>query len=232
MNGTDRTGLLAVLLFAIAVVAISRGDGPSDLLDVVVVGDSFAEQSGDQLLALADDLDMRAEVYAFGGTSICLWRGQLEELAAREPQRLVLSFAGNDMDDCINPQQLQRTGEQVAEIYRTDLEWVLELYRAAGTDLYVVAPPPIQEPAFEARAAAMRDMYNRFSVEHPSIGVIETFDQLGPDRQYHRELPCEADEPCGSDDMVTLREDDGIHLTPEGGKRYAQAIMGEVTGVP
>jgi hypothetical protein len=31
---------------------------------------------------------------------------------------------------------------------------------------------------------------------------------------------------------VKLRQDDGIHLTPEGGKRYAQAIMAEVTGPP
>ena len=232
MNATDRTGLIAVLLFAVAVVFLSRGDNPSDRLDVAVVGDSFAQQSGDQLLALADDLDMRAEVFAFGGSSICGWRGQLEELAEREPERLVLSFAGNDVDECINPHHLQRTPEEVAEIYRADLDWVVEQFRSAGTDLYLVAPPPIQDPAFEANAAAMRDMYTRFSVEHPAVTVIETFEQLGPDHRFHDTLPCRADEPCDSDNRVALRQDDGIHLTPEGGKRYAQAIMAGVSGPP
>jgi hypothetical protein len=232
VNGTDRLGLIAVLLFAVAVVVMSRGDNPSGRLDVVVVGDSFADQSGDQLLALAEDLDMRAEVFAFGGSSICGWRPQLEELAEREPERLVLSFAGNDVDGCINPDQLQRTPEQVAEIYRADLEWVVEKYRSAGTDIYLVSPPPVENPAFEANAAAMRDMYTRFSVEHPGVTVIETFEQLGPDQRYHETLPCRADEPCQPGDVVVLRQDDGIHLTPEGGKRYAQAIMAEVAGTP
>jgi hypothetical protein len=55
--------------------------------------------------------------------------------------------------------------------------------------------------------------------------VIETYAGLGPDHEYHKALPCEAGEPCGSDGMVVLRQDDDVHLTPEGGKRYARMIM-------
>jgi hypothetical protein len=234
VNGTDRTGLLAVLLFAVAVVAMSRGENGGDRLDLVLVGDSFAQQSSDQLLALAEDFDLRAEAFAYGGSSICLWRPTLEELAEREPERLVLSFAGNDIDDCINPDQVpNRPPAEVAALYRRDLEATLELFRASGADIYVVSPPPVQEPRFEGYAQAMREMYVDFAVEHPRVTVIETFEQLGPDRQYHASLPCVADEPCGgAQDQVVLRQDDGIHLTPEGGKRYAQAIMAEIVGEP
>jgi hypothetical protein len=233
VNGTDRTGLLAVLLFAIAVVAMSRGENGGDRLDLVVVGDSFAQQSGDQLLALADDFDVQAEVYAYGGSSICNWRTTLEEVAEREPERLVLSFAGNDIDGCINPDQVpNRAPAEVAELYRRDLDSTLELFRAAGTDIYVVSPPPVRDPRFEGYAAAMREMYTRYAIEHPGVTVIETFDQLGPDRQYHAALDCVADEPCGGNGQVVLRQDDGIHLTPEGGKRYAQAIMAEIVAEP
>jgi hypothetical protein len=231
VNGTDRTGLLAVLLFAIAVVAMSRGENGSDRLDLVVVGDSFAQQSGDQLLALADDFDLRAEVFAYGGSSICNWRSTLEEVAEREPERLVLSFAGNDIDGCVNPDAIpNRAPAEVAAIYRRDLDSTLELFRASGADIYVVSPPPVQEARFEGYASAMREMYRDYALEHPRVTVIETFEQLGPDRQYHASLPCVADEPCGGNDEVVLRQDDGIHLTPEGGKRYAQAIMGEIVG--
>ncbi len=214
-----------ILLVESDVGSLVNGDD-EDHLDVGLVGDSFLDQSRAQFLELADHRDLTAKVYAYGGTSICGWDRQLHSLAKREPDVLVLSFAGNDLQPCINPNHQARDPETVAAEYAHDIEGVLELFRGAGTHIYVVDPPPIRDAQFEANAEAMRDMYRDVSIRHPRITVIDTEARLGPDGRFHAALPCErGDQDCRADGTVVLRQDDGIHLTPAGGRRYARAIL-------
>ena len=201
-------------------------DGDDDDLDIALVGDSFLDQSRAQFLELAERRDLNAEVYAYGGTSICGWQEELNNLAEREPDVLVLSFAGNDLQPCINPTGETRSPETVAADYARDLDSVVDLFRPTGTDIYVVDPPPIRDPQFEANAEAMREMYRDVSIDHPRITVIDTQPRLGPDGRFHAALPCTRyDQDCRADGTVVLRQGDGIHLTPAGGRRYAQSIL-------
>lgn len=217
---------MVAALFAAAILVMSRGGERSDRPDVVVVGDSFAEQSADQFLALARADGYRAEVFAYGGSSICSWESQLADLVERKPRILVLSFAGNDLHKCINPDQVpDRPPTEVADLYRDQLDAVVRQFHDAGSKIYVVGPPPVKDPGFEANAAAMRDMYAEYVDEHPDVTAVETFALLGPDRQYHKALPCREGEPCRADGTVVLRQDDDTHLTPEGGKRYAEMVV-------
>jgi hypothetical protein len=216
------------LLVSSDVGGLIGGDDEDDL-DVALVGDSFAEQSRTPFLELTEREDLTTEVHAFGGTSICGWMDELRRLAEREPDVLVLSFAGNDLQPCINAQGEMRDPVAVATDYRRDLDAVLELFRPISTDLYVVDPPPIRDALFEANAEAMRDMYREASIDHPRITVVDTQPRLGPDGAYHAARPCErGDQDCRSDRTVVLRQDDGIHLTPAGGRRYARAILDEL----
>jgi lysophospholipase L1-like esterase len=234
-RGVDRTGLIVLAVFVVAIFALRAdtdddepaSDGPEGV-DLAMVGDSFAQQSLEQLRALAERQDMTVELYAYGGSALCSWDGQLRDLAAREPDRLVLSFAGNDLQPCINPTGESRSPEVVALGYAEDLSGVIDLFRAAGTDLYVVEPPIIGDPPYEANAAAMREMYRDAGLLHPGLEVIDVSDALAPDRAFHAALPCEADEVCGPDGMVVVRQDDRIHLTPAGGQRYAEAIVAAI----
>ena len=235
-RGVDRAGLIALALFVVAIFALRAdaddddepaSDGP-DRVDLVMVGDSFAQQSLDQLRALAEAQDMTVELYAYGGSSLCGWDGQLRDLAAREPDRLVLSFAGNDLQPCMNPTGETRSPEVVAAAYAEDLSGVIDLFRPAGTDLYVVEPPIVGDPQYEGNAAAMREMYREAGQLHPALEVIELSDALAPDGAFQAALPCEADEVCGPDGMVVVREEDRIHLTPAGGQRYAEAVMAAI----
>jgi hypothetical protein len=231
LTRATKLGIVVVALFAAAIFVLSRGDERADQPDVVLVGDSFAQQSADQFLSFARGEGLHAEVFAFGGSSICSWERQLTELVEREPKVLVLSFAGNDVHPCMNPDSIpNRSPEEVADLYRDQLDVVARQYREAGSRIYVVAPPPVKEALFEGYAAAMRQMYADYAEDHPEITVVETFEGLGPDGEYHKSLPCEEGEPCGPDGMVVLRQDDDIHLTPEGGKRYARMIMEAVEG--
>jgi lysophospholipase L1-like esterase len=202
------------------------GGEDDDHIDVALVGDSFLDQSRPQFLELAERHDLNAKVYAYGGTSICGWQDELHDLAERKPDVLVLSFAGNDLQPCINPTGETRSPETVAADYARDLDRVVELFRPTGTDIYVVDPPPIRDAQFEANAEAMREMYRDVSIDHPRITVIDTEPRLGPDGRFHASLPCAAhDQDCRADGTVVLRQGDGIHLTPAGGRRYAQSIL-------
>jgi lysophospholipase L1-like esterase len=198
-------------------------------IDVALVGDSFLDQSHPQFLELAERRDLNARVYAYGGTSICGWQDELHKLAKREPDVLVLSFAGNDLQPCINPTGETRDPETVAADYGQDINGVVDQFRASGTEIYVVDPPPIRDPQFEANAEAMREMYRDVSIDHPRVQVIDTEPRLGPDGQFHAALPCQSgDQDCRADGTVVLRQDDGIHLTPAGGRRYARSILDEL----
>jgi hypothetical protein len=217
-----------ILLVESDVGGLVGGDDDNDL-DIALVGDSFLDQSRGPMVELAERNDLTARVYAYGGTSICGWEDELENLADREPDVLVLSFAGNDLQPCINPTGATRDPVTVAADYARDIDRILERFRAAGTDIYVVDPPPIRDAEFEANAEAMREMYRDVSIDHPRIQVIETEDRLGPDGQFHAALPCESgDQDCRRDGTVVLRQGDGIHLTPAGGRRYAHAILDEL----
>ncbi|HEX8802927.1 MAG TPA: GDSL-type esterase/lipase family protein [Acidimicrobiales bacterium] len=220
-----RDVVLAIAVVVVAALAFVGDSDASDRLDVAVVGDSFADQSRTQFLELAAREDLSTQYYAYGGSALCGWEDQLRQLSEREPDKLVLSFAGNDLSPCINPTGQPRTPEAVAADYRRDLDRVIEMFRPAGTDIYVVEPPPIRDANFEANAAAMRDMYRDATTDHPRITVIDPATTLGPDHAFHAALPCQAGEACGPDGTVVLRQDDGIHLTPAGGGRYAQAVM-------
>lgn len=218
-------GAAAVVVAGGGAMVGARALAGDDGADLVVVGDSFAEQSHRQLLAQADDRGIDAEVFALGGTAVCGWDPQLQDLADHAPDHLVLSFAGNDLQPCINDTGQPRPPEVVADDYRADIEAVIEQFRPDGTRVHVVLPPPIRDAQFEANAAAMRDMYRALAADHPDVPVIDPSPLLGPDGAFHATLPCRPDEPCDPDGTVTLRQDDGIHLTDDGGGRYAESIL-------
>lgn len=213
--------------------ARSSGDQP---LDLVIVGDSFPEQSRDQLLALADERGLNASVTAFGGTAICDWWEQIDDYAAGEPEAMVLAFAGNDSacmtggeDRPLASQEAQQEGlsaEQAAGIYREDLETALDKLRPTGAEMYVVLPPPVGEP-FEERASAMRNMYRETQADHPELTIIDSASHLDPDgKGFQATLPCEPWDDCPEGETeIEVRDDDTIHLTPAGGERYARAIL-------
>ncbi len=96
--------------------------------------------------------------------------------------------------------------------------------------MYVVPPPPVRDAPFEANAAAMRTMYDGFVADHPDVQVVDVIPALGPGGQFHASLPCESWESaaCEADGTVQLRQQDGIHLTPAGGARYARAVLDAV----
>lgn len=206
----------------------SSADSSRDYsVDLAVVGDSFIEQSRDQIQALAETAGLTADVQGFGGSSICSWDPQIDELAADPPRILVLSFAGNDIPkpgNCFNSTGKEYGPEGTAVRYRVDLDDVLAMF--PDSQVYVVPPPPIRDPPFEAQAVAMRAMYREAIEDHDGLRVIDVATTLDPDDEgFVESLPCEEWDECPASGEVTLRKPDGIHLTPAGAERYARAVI-------
>jgi len=233
---------LAGVAVALAVVAGAAAwrlrshnrDERGDRLDMALVGDSFAEQAQDSFLAHAQADGRTAEVNAYGGTAVCDWSDQLADLARRSPRVLVLSFAGNDITQCMLRTDTPSSSEQTAEEYQSDLESAIAAFWVASPDtkVYVVPPPPIRDAQFEQNAAAMRAMYGRLVDEFPDITSVDVTGELAPDEQFHAALPCEDWEAaaCQPDGTVVLRQDDGIHLSPAGAERYTRAVLATIAG--
>ncbi|HEX6425747.1 MAG TPA: hypothetical protein VFZ79_19815 [Acidimicrobiales bacterium] len=231
---------LVVVAVAVAGALVARGsDGSSpgddatggDRLDLAVVGDSLIEQSRDQLVAHATGAGLTVETWAFGGSAPCDWMDTFEELAAVPPGRLVISFAGNDSTSCVNPGGgPPRDPQTIADAYAEDMPGIVDLFAGSGTDLYVVVPPPVGEPASEPAAAAIRAMYRDLVRARPEVTLVDPGPLLGPDGRFHRTLPCEAWEAdeCGADGTIEVRHDDGIHLAPAGGERYARVLLAAI----
>jgi len=230
-----RTWLVAGLAgVAIVAFAVSRAAHSPDAppLDVAVVGDSFAEQAAPAMLAMAGERGVLTEVVAFGGTAVCDRDDAFTDFAARDPGVLVVSFAGNDLTPCMQRTDDPGGPDETAAEYATDLDRVVREFQDASPDtaVYVVPPPPVRNARFDANAAAMRTMYDDFAADHPGVEVVDVTPALGPDGQYHASLPCESWESavCAADGTVQLRQQDGIHLTPAGGARYARAVLDTV----
>lgn len=209
--------------------ATDAGDGGSvGPLDVAIVGDSLIEQSRDQFAAHAEDQGLTVEAVAFGGSAPCDWMAEFEKYAGAEPRVLIISFAGNDNTPCINPEGGGfRDPQTIADAYAAMMPGILDLYADTSTEVFVALPPPVGEPASEPAAAAIRATYRDLATSRPGIALIDPAPLLGPDGRFHRSLPCEDWEAasCRADGTVVLRRDDGIHLTPEGGERYARVLL-------
>jgi len=208
--------------------ATPSGEAPGEPVDVALVGDSLIEQSRDQFIAHAGEQGLTVETAAFGGSAPCDWMEAFQGFADAPPAVMIISFAGNDSTPCINPGGgPPRDPRTIADAYAEDLPGILDLFAGTRTALYVVVPPPVGEPASEPAAAAIRAMYRDLVADRPAITLVDPAPALGPDARFHRTLPCEAWEAdaCGADGTVELRRDDGIHLTPAGGERYARVLL-------
>jgi hypothetical protein len=210
--------------------ATTGGAGPDqDLghdIDIAVVGDSLIEQSRDQMQAHADDQDLSVVSFAFGGSAPCDWMDTFHRLAEVRPRQLVISFAGNDSTECVNPGGgPPRDPETIADAYRRMMPDIVDLFD--GTEVFVAVPPPVGEPASEPAAAAIRRTYRDLAGDRPEITLVDPAPRLGPDGEFHLALPCEPWESavCDDDGTVAVREPDGIHLTPAGGERYARSLL-------
>lgn len=192
------------------------GDGSGT--EVVLVGDSIAEEAAPFLEEALSDIDLRPEF--LGGTAPCDWLGQ--ELGASSGRIVVISFTGNSLTPCMaDGDGGFLHGEALVDRYRADLTTMVDQVRAKGARVILVGQPQRGPAAASAESglevAGINGIYMALA-EADGVAFIDAGAAVEtPDGNFAATLPCLPGEAeCGPDGTNPVRNADGVHLCPEG----------------
>lgn len=193
---------------------------------VVATGDSLTLQAWGYLDAIVEHAGGTLTGGAYGGVALCDWLPTLPELLDdARPTLVVLAFAGNNLTPCTNDANGDRVwDEELVARYERDVEAAIELVRAHGAQVVLVAPPRMDEPQWDRHAVLLGEMYRVIAAREPDVGLADTAAVLTPEGFTVRS-PCLGFETAalGCDDAGTIvvRDADGTHLAAPGDSGYS-----------
>jgi hypothetical protein len=191
----------------------------------VAFGDSLLWEARDATSFFGALQGFHVTVDSMGGTAPCDWLDRkgagpspMELEAAKHPAVVALVFSGNLLTNCIlrrlgrNP--FGPSGMRRATIaYRWDLTRAIMMFRRAGSQVLLVAPPAGLHPNdadFDIPA-----LYRKLAAQYWRVRFVDGGADITPDGRYHRELPCSKLDPrtaCRRGEVV-VRSADG-HFCP------------------
>jgi hypothetical protein len=128
-----------------------------------------------------------------------------DEMAAYDPDVAVFMIGTNDAASGIDE-----------ETYRARVGATMDAF--AGRTLIWIGVPNMSDPVLAANAIAVNEAFRAEAARRPWVRFIDTWNLTSEAGRY-----VAAAEIDGV--MATLRADDGIHLTPEGGRLIARAVL-------
>lgn len=152
------------------------------------------------------------------------WPAALEQdMAAYDPEVVVLGFGGNDAQDMITDDGRVTPGTKAwAEEYQRRVVQVLDAVEAPGRTVYWIGLPITTKDVIEKAAPSMTAAVKREIAIRPWAHFINSRKILAPDGTYETYLP------DGSGDPVKVREDDGVHPNPAGGRRIVATFTDDL----
>jgi hypothetical protein len=110
-----------------------------------------------------------------------------------------------------------------AEEYHRRVGDLMDRLRADDRMVVWVGQPPMRDPDFGARMAALNQIYAAEAADRPWVTFVDPAALVGgPDGAYAETGADAAGAP------VELRQPDGIHLTPAAGDLIAAHVLGLV----
>jgi hypothetical protein len=182
--------------------------------------DLFGDSLGYQAEPYLDMLFAEAGSYTvsnntFGGTATCDWLSKMAAAAADHPQAAALVFSGNAFTPCMDGVALR--SPQYYDLYTTDTEQAIGIFRAVGAHVFLVGTPIDQSSV--AGWDRLDDIYRQLAQADP---LVVTYVDAGaavesPSGGFTWVLPCMSIEPsCGATGSNVVRSPDGIHFCPDG----------------
>ena len=213
---------------------------------VDLFGDSLGYQAEPYLdMFFAETGHYTVSNNTYGGTATCDWLSRMAAAAAEHPQVAVLVFSGNAFTPCMDGAAFRSS--QYYDLYTTDTEQAIGIFRAAGTHVFLVGTPIDQSSV--AGWDHLDDIYQQLALTDPAdVTYVDAAAAVeSPSGGFTWQLPCMSIEPsCGPNGLNTVRSPDGIHFCPDGipatagvtgpcneyspgAFRFALAIMSAVT---
>jgi hypothetical protein len=204
-------------------------------VDVLLIGDSIMNQSGDYVQSQLrkqqslDDVEVQKE--AVNGSGLLTpklydWQRKAEELVKEtKPKVVVVLFIGNYTETDLYPASTD--GHPIPNTYQDDFfaEWGLQakkltqMLQSNGARVDWVLPPPLKGPEGERREQLMRDTYVELARQVPGVGLIDGRVALGGGSG---EFTFKKQDVNGAEQ--TIRQGDAVHLTEAGGQLLARQI--------
>jgi GDSL-like lipase/acylhydrolase family protein len=189
---------------------------------VAVFGDSLTLQAWAYLQRIAADRGQPFDGGAYGGTALCDWLGGIHKALSRDhPAALVLAFAGNNLTPCtLGPTGKRRFGADLVTRYRADTQRAIADAARAHTQVFLVGPAAMRDPAWDDDAARLRTMLRTLAAHHGGVEYLDAHAALSPNG-FQPARPCLPFETAAlgcHDRSIVERADDGVHLSaPVGG---------------
>ena len=152
--------------------AVAVGSPPSVPPRVALFGDSLANETGEDFSSLAQAAGGTAFVRAFPGTAPCDWLPQMPaDDAAFQPTAVVLLFSGDYYTPCISGYPFG--SPQYYAKYQTDIQAVIDLFRADGAHVYLVGLPYDESPTLSANVANLNQLYISIAAANTGVDYVD-----------------------------------------------------------
>lgn len=193
---------------------------PDDPLRLWIAGDSLAGSLGPSLGAMTAETGVVQPVFdsrissGLMSTEFFDWpEHTAEELARLQPEAVVFEIGANDAkvlpdDDSWQGGYAQRVDE------------MMSLLVGNGRDVYWVGVPTMSDDDFSERAREVNQVVQQVAAAYPDVTYVDAYTLFADDDgDYSSSVAME------DGDIETVRADDGVHLTAEGGDLLARAVF-------
>ena len=201
-----------------------------DPLSVWVGGDSLTSEFGPALsdrLARTDRAEADVEFRFSTGLArpdFYNWPARLREVIDKtDPDVFAVMFGAND------GQNLEVRGEvltfgtpQWRSEYAKRVAAVVDRLATDGRTLYWIGQPIMASPDFDAKMAALNDVYREQARGRDDVEYIDTRDLFSDDGAFSAYLPDD------SGTSTLMRQQDGVHLTRAGGERLTDVVYDKI----
>jgi hypothetical protein len=192
-------------------------------LDLLIIGDSFAELFGPALVNRGTDtgvVDGTVDFRFISGLSrpdYFDWPAYLsEELPGEQPEAVVVIFGGNDAQDVAFGGERFDVGTQAwIDLYAIRVAEVMDVLLAHTERVYWVGLPIMESETFTANVQMMNTVYEGEAAERPRVRYVSSFDLFKDESgSFNAYL-----------DGTHMRYGDGAHFTWNGGYRLADEVL-------
>jgi len=208
-----------------APAANARPLSVDDPLRLWIGGDSLAGSLGPSLGEMTATTGVVKPVYnsrvssGLNSPGFYDWpRHAAEQMVRYDPEAVVFIIGANDFP-VVADRPLGSDGRPAWEAaYSTKVEQMLEVLTGSGRDVYWVGAPVMRSDSLSSDVREINDVARSVIARHPEVTYVDSYDLFSDDGRYAVSLP----NSVGVTERV--RAGDGIHLTPAGGDRLAEAV--------
>jgi hypothetical protein len=198
-------------------------------LRILVVGDSLVgwiPKALDEALAgrPAEVIDAWKGSSGLARPDFYDWPAELARLVdEHDPDIVVVGFGGNDTQSLVSDDGVLQRGDPAWEVeYGRRVGQVLDAAEGPGRTLWWIGLPLSQRDNVEALRPVITRAIDEELSTRPWARFVDAAEVLSPDGSYQVMLPGPDGEP------VRVRADDGIHLSPAGGRMVVDAFLGDL----